>query len=133
MDLRLYNSASGTTEVFVAGINDTPASRLEAIAGKVVKYILTDKGSDLLNPTYGASLISTNYGNMAKITYDVNGIVQACSTFIKLEEAKLPVTTEKLATLTLVSVAVEGTQLAIRLSLYTTIKNYAFVDVKKWN
>lgn len=133
MDLRLYNSASGTTEVFTAGINDTKATRLEAIAGKVVKYILTDKGSDMLNPTYGARLISTNYTNMSKITYDINNIVQECSTFIKTSEATLPVTTEKLATLTLVSVAVEGTQLAIKLSIYTTIKNYALVDLKKWN
>jgi hypothetical protein len=103
-------------------------TRLETIANKVVKYMLTAKGSDLVEPDYGAEPIYYNPSLSSRLVYDVSNVIEGCSAYIKKYELTLDNTIEKLQKLNLLSVDVDGTTLNIHVSILTTFNNYALLD-----
>lgn len=62
LDMRLYRPSGNYEDVQKVSeemdrvVPDDPtASGMEIIAGKVVKFLLTEKGSDAFNPDYGGT------------------------------------------------------------------------------
>lgn len=131
-DLRLYTELTYGTELNITDVKGKRTSRLETIANKVVKYILTDRGSDLVDITYGSGALPQNYFDTARLTYDVSNVITSCIEFIKNTEKNLASTVEKLSTINLLSVdVINRSTLKIRISILTTFKNYALLDMSK--
>ena len=131
-DLRLYTELAYQKPLLITDVKGNRTSRLETIANKVVKYILTDKGSDMVDPTYGSFTSTQNYNELQRITYDFSNTLSSCIEYIKRYEQQLPSTTEKLKTVNLLSIeVVDRSTLKIRISILTTFNNYALLDVKK--
>lgn len=129
-DLRLYREIAYQQPMEIVDVTGNRTSRLETIANKVVKYILTDRGSDLVDLSYGSATMPTVNTNMQLITYSVSNIISSCVSFIKNSEKSLSNTVEKLDKVTLLSVEIiDRTTLKIRISIFTTFKNYALLDV----
>lgn len=129
-DLRLYKELYYSHPLEIVDVKGNRTSRLETIANKVVKYILTDRGSDMVDPTYGSSFIPTSTTDLQRITYVVANTITSCITFIKDTERSLSNTIEKLSTINLLSVEIiDRDKLKIRISILTTFKNYALLDV----
>ena len=66
---------------------------LNTLANKVVKFMLTSRGSDAFNPNYGAYAISqTNIhqGHRARFMYDISNDVASCAAYIKATETPGP-------------------------------------------
>jgi len=79
--------------------DDSTAVSIEVIAGKVVKYMLTVKGSDVFNPDYGST--SMHYLHMSNLFFpqfkrEVYTDVTNCENFIKKSEQSEAVTGDKL-------------------------------------
>lgn len=131
-DLKLYTELAYQQPMELTNIKGTKTTRLETIANKVVKYLLTDKGSDLVDPTYGIAPLTTNYNDMMRITYETGNVISSCIAYIKAAEQSLPNTTEKLDTVNLLSIdVINRSILKIRISILTTFKNYALLDFNK--
>lgn len=62
-DLRIYHR-TGTYDVIYTGseemegglLSEAPASEIEVLANRVVKFLLTSRGSDVFDPDYGSYL-----------------------------------------------------------------------------
>lgn len=100
MDIRLYNrtdkkssyleDASGHV-LAESSLEHTPAEGIEVIANKVVKFLLTIKGSDILNPDYGCYLASAQIGyssDLSLFKMELTNSVSRCAAFIKRTEPK---------------------------------------------
>lgn len=132
MDLRLFEEVSVSTPMAWSTLKGSKTSRLETIANKVVKYMLTDQGSDMLEPYYGIPQWTLVYNDMSRLTYEISNTLSKCEVYIKAGENKLPDTTEKLAKLSLVKLdASSRVTLHVHLSILTTFNNYALLDVSK--
>ena len=92
MDMYLYERPSTVSliERMDASLADTPsATGLEVLANKVVKFLLTTKGTDGFDPEYGGvafsgSQMSKDY--LPKFRVEVQRDISRCFTFIKLSE-----------------------------------------------
>lgn len=112
MDIRLYN-ASGVyldtrTERMELSSPEFPASTgLEVIAGKVVKYLLTYRGTDAFDSEYGGTALHTRYMSqqyISKFALELKQDIEDCINYIHKSESSLPEGAEKLDTVTLVDV-----------------------------
>ena len=93
LDLRLYNPTGNYTDqtnsseyMQLVRPEDPSASGIEVIAGKVVKYLLTGRGSDAFDPGYGGvSLPHTQISPafIPQLTLEVHDDVRRCTEFIK--------------------------------------------------
>lgn len=93
LDLRLYNPTGNYADqtnsseyMQLVRPEDPSASGIEVIAGKVVKYLLTDRGSDAFDPGYGGvSMHHTQISQalIPQLTLEVHDDVRRCTEFIK--------------------------------------------------
>lgn len=93
LDLRLYNPTGNYADqtnsseyMQLVRPEDPSASGIEVIAGKVVKYLLTGRGSDAFDPGYGGvSMHHTQISQalIPQLTLEVHDDVRRCTEFIK--------------------------------------------------
>ena len=105
-DIRLYKPSGVYVDAhdfveIMEDVNpdDSTAVSIEVIAGKVVKYMLTTKGSDAFNADYGS--VSMHYLHMSEIFFpqfkrEVYADVANCENYIKAMEQASSVTSDKL-------------------------------------
>jgi hypothetical protein len=105
-DIRLYKPSGIYTDKkqfieIMYGVNpdDSTARSIEVIAGKVVKYMLTVKGSDAFDPDYGST--SMHYLHMSAMFFpqfkrEVYADVENCENFIKRAEQSMGTASDKL-------------------------------------
>ena len=129
-DIRLYtltNIYEGRTKesefMTPTPLADTTTSEVETICGKVVKYLLTTKGSDFMAPEYGAYLtthtqISEAY--IPRLHIELLEDLKNCTAFITRSEEHLTGRTEKLFRINLVQLKY-NTDLRTRIDLYIEV------------
>ena len=93
VDLRLYTPTGNYADqnnsseyMQLVRPEDPSALGIEVIAGKVVKYMLTSRGSDAFDPDYGGvSMHHTQISQafLPQLTLEVHDDVQRCTGFIK--------------------------------------------------
>lgn len=115
LDLRLYkpsgifeDTAKVSEEMERVHPEDPSARSIEVIAGKVVKFMLTERGSDAFNAEYGGT--SMHYLQMSptflpQYKREVFQDVENCIRFIKETEANQGVTGERLETIKVIRIA----------------------------
>lgn len=98
MDLKIYNITDTASEYIdtdegnllaLAALTDCPASGMEVLANKVIKYLLTERGSCILDPTYGCYLTdyrSSAVAAEAQIQLEAYSAVSSCAASIKSKE-----------------------------------------------
>lgn len=111
MDVRLYNNTGTFEDVYdiseltaKAHADDKNATPIEVIANKVVKFLLTSKGSDAFDSDYGG--VALHYGQisesfMPRFTLEMQNDVRRCKEFIRITETALDVSREKLSNIIL--------------------------------
>ena len=131
LDIRFYKDTGryldiyGTDEYMQEDLPDAPsATSIEVIAGKVVKYLLTEKGSDAFDPMYGGRAlhyrqISTQF--IPQLTFELYADVEACISFIKKAEENANVTGERLANVIVKDVRYDPVRYPNRLDVYIEI------------
>ena len=87
LDLRLYNPTGNYTDqtnsseyMQLVRPEDPSASGIEVIAGKVVKYLLTGRGSDAFDPGYGG--VSMHHTQISQ-AFIPQLTLRRCTGFIK--------------------------------------------------
>ena len=119
MDIRIYNYATDLTPKQTDELDDfaysghvselmdespllsSPATRVETLAGKIVKFILTAYGSDAFDPEYGSYL--TMYTLISpliaiRMRLDIKNDLLRCMRMIRQSEKELPPNTDRIAT-----------------------------------
>jgi len=107
-DLRLYNPTGiyadkeygGGEQMELVNPEDPKAISREVIAGKVVKYLLTARGSDAFNPDYGGVAlhhVQISPAYIPQLTFEVHTDVENCTAFIKNAEKNYSVDGERLS------------------------------------
>lgn len=141
-DLRLYRR-SGRYETVarrvaeiqaeVAAGADT-ARGVECIAGKVVKYLLTQQGSDAFAPDYGGTALHVAQiaaTHLPRLRLDVQADILRCVAYLSRAEQELPAGAERLQTVTLLGVdydpAARSGGVSVRIEILTTRGNRALV------
>ncbi len=132
MDIRLYSSmgqyqdsSECSEEMWQASLSSECATRLETIAGKVVKYMLTTKGSDFFDSDYGSYL--TSYRQIAdayipRIQLELEADLSSCTSFIQAaENAELDDDEERLSSVKLVSLEYDRDTDPTRFDVYLLI------------
>ena len=111
MDVRLYNNTGTFEDAYdiseltsKAFADDKNATNIEVIANKVVKYLLTSKGSDALDSEYGG--VALHYGQisesfMPRFTLEMQNDVRRCKEFIRRSEMSLSADMEKMSNIIL--------------------------------
>lgn len=83
----VYADGHRTSELTERLAPDAPVARsIEVIAGKVVKYLLTARGSDAFNPGYGGIAFQSTHINeryMPQFTLEINKDVENCEYDLK--------------------------------------------------
>lgn len=143
MDIKLFNINSvvefgvANTELALLaseGISFPAVSRLETITNKVVKFLLTDYGSDAFDTTYGSrwvSILQMSKSYLPKYVLTINSDIERCITYIKSGESSLPSTTEKLYTIKFNGLNFSTaelsatTEILLSITIYTTLGNKA--------
>jgi hypothetical protein len=131
VDITVYRRGEILTS---SGLVNAPASRLETIANKVAKYMLTTKGSDALDAEYGSYLPTyqtMTEGLLPRTQVEISGDIIACTQAIQNSELDLLDTIEKLDSIALLEIQFYKKQL--RLEVYiqvsTTFGNSALLNV----
>lgn len=111
MDIRIFSNTSiysktdPLTELMVsAPLESAAATRLETIAGKVVRFLLTSRGSDALEPSYGSYLPTYTQiaeASLPRMQMDLLNDLRRCQAYICAAEKTLPAGEEKLRTVSL--------------------------------
>lgn len=125
MDLKIYNISAADEAGDVlesSALSAAPAADLEVLANKVVKYLLTGKGSCILSPEYGCFLTdyrSNALANKARFKLEALTAVANCASFIKSKETEH--TEAVLSSLTLEKIDFGSDKLRGRVDLYIKI------------
>jgi len=143
IDLRMYKPSGNfedgqhNIEIMESVLpEDSVARSIEVIAGKVVKYMLTEKGSDAFDPEYGGTSmhylqLSPQY--LPQFKHEVLLDVQNCERYIKETEEYNNVTGERLHSIKLLRVSYEPQLLPGRvdvwLEIFTTLGKHACVAI----
>lgn len=143
LDMRLY-SPSGiyvdsqlVSEEMDRVVPDDPtATGMEVIAGKVVKFMLTEKGSDAFNQDYGGTSmhwLQIAPQSLPQFKREVFQDVQNCIKFLKNAELDNEVTGERLYTINLLRVAYDPrlspNRVDVYLEIITTLGKRAVVAI----
>jgi len=131
-DLRLYNPTGIYAEKDLGGgeqmrlvmPEDPTATSIEVIAGKVVKFLLTARGSDAFNPTYGGvSLhhVQISQAYIPQLTFEVHSDVEACTAFIKDMEKNYAVRGERLSHINVRDIRYDPRLTPYRIDVYLEI------------
>ena len=118
-----------------APLIDVPANTIETIGGKVVKFMLTAFGTDAFDPQYGANLTLYNFINLElsrRIRFDINNDLLRCTAYIKNAEKSLPITAEKLMSLSMLDFIYNDnirTRFDVYVEILTTKSNAAILQI----
>lgn len=143
LDMRLYKPTGNYEDVqqyieqMERVIPDDPTARsIEVIAGKVVKYMLTEKGSDAFDSSYGGT--SMHYQQLSpeylpQFKREVAVDVQNCERYIKEKEESNSVTGERLHSIKLLRVEynpyITPGRVDVYLEVFTTYGKHACVAI----
>ena len=134
--LEKYAYKNSTSEKYKESpLTDAPVNTLEVIGGKVVKFMLTAKGSDAFAPEYGANLTLYNFINKslaARIKFDISRDIFRCAEYIKGTEKSLPINSEKLLAIIFLEFRYSmdiRTRFDVYLEIRTTKKHIALLNV----
>ena len=144
IDLRLYKPSGqyvynthNEVEIMDSVVpDDTTTSSIEVIAGKVVKFMLTEKGSDAFNPDYGS--ISMHHMQISQIYIpelrrEVDVDVAYCERFLKQAEIDCNVVGEKLYKINVMDVVykplITPNRVDVYLEIITTYGKHACVAI----
>jgi len=121
----LYREGDSSSLFTASSIEDIVTSGVEIIAGKVLKFLLTSKGSDPFDKEYGAYLtsftqISESY--VPRMALEVRSDIKRCQDYITREEASLPDTQEKLSHITLLKIDYNPKLIRDRVDIHIEIK-----------
>ena len=131
IDMRLYKPSGNYEDVnFISeGMervvpDDATATSIEVIAGKVVKYMLTEKGSDAFDPDYGGT--SMHYQQISsaflpQFRREVGIDVENCQKYIKETEIARNVEGERLLNINLLKVVYKPRVTPNRVDVYLEI------------
>lgn len=133
-DLGLYVD-SGATETIIAGtpketrmasspLSEPGVSGIHVLANKVVKFMLTSRGSFALDKNYGAKLptytqMSTSF--IPRVHMETSEDLRRCAQYIKKYEQGLPPGAVKLSSLRLNQIYYDAVSAPFRLDVYMTI------------
>lgn len=146
MDLTLYNVSDAVRlnnqvvsryTVNSAPDDPTTTERLRVICNKVLKYLLTYRGSDAYDASYGSLAIHRKHISPAllpEIRMELLEDIADCTRYLQTAEAeKLDDSEERLSSITLVSMnydrQADPTRLDIYLLIQTTYGNRAVIEV----
>ena len=144
LDMRLYKPSGEFTDIRRDSENmsrvlpdDPSASDIEVIAGKVVKFLLTEKGSDAFNPDYGGTslhYLQISPAFLPQLRREVFADVDACLRFIQKAELAGEVSGERLERINIIKVhydpKLSPNRLDVYLEIFTTRGNRAVVALK---
>lgn len=131
-DIRLYTTThifSGTdgSSEFMrpTPLADNPTGRMETLANKVVKFMLTSRGSDALNPSYGSylptyTMVSSAY--LPKMQLEVQEDLHRCVKYIRDTERTLPADVERLVAVEMVDFKYDQENSRGRIDIYLRIR-----------
>ena len=146
MDITLYKIAgkvkigndlvSGYT-VDCAPDAPTTTERLRVICNKVLKYLLTYRGSDAYDASYGSRAIHRKHippSLLPEIRMELIEDIAECTSYMqRAEQDKLSSDEERLSSITLISMeynrSIDPTRLDIHLLVRTTFGNRAVIEV----
>lgn len=142
-DLKLYTfdqtvkfQSVDTARLMEGYLTQPAVSGLELIVGKVVKFLLTELGSDLFDPAYGSTWVGmaqVSGSYLPRLRVTINSDLQRCVAYITEQEKSLPPSTERLQSVTFEgfkkdsSTGVEVILLSIRVR--TTQNNIAIFSI----
>lgn len=144
MDLSLYDLTgayekldSSVSEKTICVPSDAPVSKgIEVIAGKVVKFLLTNKGSDAFDVNYGGTALHRTHISdvlIPQITLELHDDIRNCIQYLKEGEESLPYTSERLANITVIGVdynsKVSPDRLNVHILIETTDNNKAAIKL----
>ncbi len=121
----IYDGVEKTSEQMDRVVADDPVTTgIEVIAGKVVKFLLTEKGSDAFNPLYGGT--SMHYKQISptflpQYKLEVFRDVENCRKFLMEADLEYEVDGEKLQTLNLLKVVYDPLRSPDRVDVYIEI------------
>lgn len=134
-DLRLYQSTNkiyrSATEHYEemdpVGVEEPEAAGIEVLAGKVVKFLLTRRGTDAFYPNYGG--IALHHGQICdayipKLRIEMLDDIDRCSAYIAQGEEQLAstdTTSERLYTINLKSLVYNQRENPTRIDVYIEI------------
>jgi len=144
MDLRIYHASGVFVDTSVERMDPSSpelasATGLEVIAGKVVKYLLTYRGTDAFDPDYGGTALHTRFispAYLSKFTLELKQDIEDCIAYVHRAESSLPDGTERLDTVILSKVQYNNNtrdRIDITLEIVTTSGNSAVVHVQGGN
>lgn len=131
LDMRLYNPTgvydgveriSERMERVIP--DDASASGIEVIAGKVVKFLLTEKGSDAFTPEYGGTSMHWQQiasASLPQFKREVFQDIQNCEKFLKSSDNAYGVNGEKLLAINLLKVVYDPRVSPNRVDVYIEI------------
>lgn len=101
MDTRLYTSVGSVTRsptehyelMEEARAVAEPANGIEILGGKVVKFLLTEKGSDAFEPEYGGTALhhtQISQSFIPKLRLELLEDLDRCAQFIKRSDLNIP-------------------------------------------
>lgn len=139
-DLKLYTPTgkySGAAEHTDCAECWRPKStRLEVLAGKVLKFMFTYRGSDAFNSEYGG--ISMHHHNISrsylpKLMMEISDDIERCTRFIIENEKSLPASLPRLSHINLLDVQYSDTtrdKLTVKIEIITNTNESAVVALK---
>lgn len=147
MDMALFNLTGVTTiqDAMVqeytepANIDSATATQaLQVICGKVLKYLLTNRGTDAFDPKYGGRALHRTHISetlLTEIRLELLEDIRDCLDYIKSgEEVYTDYDQEKLLSITLVGLnynrELSPDRIEVHLLIKTTLGNNAVVQVK---
>lgn len=149
MDLKLFNSGStvdfGVNNLVLNKlesdyITSPTTSRLEDIANKVVKFLLTEYGSNAFDTTYGSNwikLVQISQDYIPQYIMTISSDIESCVSYIKNNELSLSTSIEKLYTVKFNGLEFStaelssNTEILISITIYTTFGNKASFTLTK--
>ena len=116
---------------------ETTRERLRIICNKVLKYLMTARGSDAFDASYGGTALhgrNVSEVLIPEIRMNLPPDIEDCTTYLKnAETEKVNSLMERLDRIVLVSLDYDRsapTELRVRLHIYTTYGNSAVIEVQ---
>ena len=143
MDIKLYKSNGNfvtpldtefdSEQMDDSVLSDTPSSDIETIAGRVVKFLLTNIGTDLFDSEYGGyipSYTQISQNDLPRIRLEIADDIDRCLTYITDSDRNDNATGELLQSLSLKKVVYDFStrnRLDIYIEIKTNLGNYALL------
>ena len=149
MDIALYNTTGEITEGMAAGYvsrdesttyapADSACTRTqtETIAGKVLKFLLTYRGTDAFYPEYGGTALhwkNFSPSRMQEFRMELQDDIVRCIDFMRQKESSLPAGSDRLLSIQVAEITyareADPTRLDVHLVITTAQGNMAAVRI----